>query len=146
MVEVAIFIFIRRNSPLVRESDSWSLYLIEPLIVLDNSYSMGFAFSLPRKTFMFSKLDITIISLDLLAFAFCLLVDGIKIMRESTIELFFYIDDCNIFNINNSLSKNHCVRDPLRSHSYTPRRMTFRIGRVMLLKITEFYLKIDTPL
>ena len=61
---------------------SVSSFLIELLIVFANSYSIGFAFSHPSSTSTFSKSVIMSISLDLLGFSFCLLVDGNKRMPE----------------------------------------------------------------
>ena len=49
---------------------------------------MEFAFSVPCKTSIFSQSDIVSISLDNLAFGFCLIADGIKFMRESKSEIF----------------------------------------------------------
>ena len=91
------------------ESDSTPLLLIEPLIVFANSLFMGFTFSFPSKTSIFSKSDIISICLNLLAFAFCLLVDGIKIMRESNIETFLGIGLLRNIQLYTQVNRYDCV-------------------------------------
>ena len=54
---------------------SWS---VDCSIASANSLSMGFIFSFPNNTSRLSKSDIMSIFLDFLAFAFCLLVEGIR--------------------------------------------------------------------
>ena len=49
-------------------------------------------------------------SLDLLAFAFCLLIDGIKIMRECKI-LFLEINDCERSTMLIKIVEQTCVRE-----------------------------------
>ena len=50
------------------------------------------------------------ISLDLLAFTFCLLVDCIKLMRESNFELFLEITLLQNFQLDIQVNMYDCVR------------------------------------
>ena len=80
-----LFSFSCQEFPLCWKKALVSLLLTEPSMIFAISLSIGFAFPLPTHSSILSKSHIMSISLNIFAFAFGLLVDDIKSMRECII-------------------------------------------------------------